>query len=80
MNSRAHADSHADNHGQTPAAWAAVIIATLGFLIGAWAILASSPVLFWIAVAVIFVGGIAGWVLKAMGFGQDATPPHSAGR
>lgn len=73
-------DSHADNHGQTPAAWTAVIIATLGFLVGAYAIVISSPLLFWISVAIIVVGGIAGWVLKAMGFGQDSTPAHPAGR
>jgi hypothetical protein len=72
-------DSRADNHGQTPAAWIAVIISTLGFLIGAYAILVSSPLIFWIAVAVIFLGGIVGWILKAMGFGQDSTPSHPAG-
>jgi hypothetical protein len=72
-------DSHADNHGQTPAAWTAVIISTLGFFLGAFAILVSSPLIFWIAVGVIFLGGIVGWILKAMGFGQDSTPTHNAG-
>lgn len=72
--------SHADNHGQTPAAWAAVIIATLGFLIGAVAVLTSAVWLFWVAVGVIALAGVVGWVLKAMGFGQDSTPAHPAGR
>jgi predicted exporter len=72
--------SHADNHGQTPAAWAAVIIATLGFLVGAYAVVVSAVWLFWVAVGIVVVGGIVGWVLKAMGFGQDSTPVHPAGR
>lgn len=72
--------SHADNHGQTPAAWTAVILATLGFLVGAYAVVVTAIWLFWVGVAIVFVGGIAGWVLKAMGFGQDSTPAHPAGR
>lgn len=72
--------SHADNHGQTPAAWAAVIIATLGFLLGAYAVLVSAIWLFWVSVGVVFLGGVVGWVLKVLGFGQDATPVHPAGR
>lgn len=72
--------SHADNHGQTPAAWAAVIIATLGFLVGAYAVVVTAIWLFWVSVAIVGFGGIVGWILKAMGFGQDATPTHPAGR
>jgi len=72
--------SHADNHGQTPAAWAAVIIATLGFLVGAVAVVMSLIWLFWVSVAVVVLAGIVGWVLKAMGFGQSSTPVHPAGR
>lgn len=72
--------SHADNHGQTPAAWAAVIVATLGFLVGAYAVVVSSIWLFWVSVGIVLLGGIVGWTLKAMGFGQDTTPTHSSGR
>ncbi len=43
----------ADNHGNTPAAWTAVGVALLGFLVGGIALMLSpvSMTLFWIGVA-----------------------------
>lgn len=61
-----------DNHGQTPAAWAAVIIMTIGFAIGGFAVVLALPWLFWTSVAIIVVGGIVGWIMRAMGMGQSA--------
>ncbi len=42
-----------DNHGNTPAAWSAVSVALLGFVVGAVGLMLSpvSMVLFWIGVA-----------------------------
>ena len=42
----------ADNHGNTPAAWTAVGVAMLGFLVGSIALMLSpiSMVLFWVGI------------------------------
>lgn len=69
-----------DNHGQTPAAWAAVVIITIGFLVGGIAIVLAQPWLFWVGSGVIVIGGLAGWILRAMGLGQDVSATHSGGR
>lgn len=61
-----------DNHGQTPAAWTAVIIMTIGFTVGGFAVVLALPWLFWTSVGVIALGGVAGWVMRAMGMGQSA--------
>ncbi|WP_101524194.1 HGxxPAAW family protein [Nocardioides houyundeii] len=43
----------ADNHGNTPAAWTAVGVAMVGFLVGGIALMLSpvSMVMFWIGIA-----------------------------
>lgn len=69
-----------DNHGQTPAAWTAVVIITLGFLVGGFAVVWAKPWLFWTSVGIIVLGGLVGWIMKAMGLGQEASQAHSAGR
>lgn len=44
-----------DNHGNTPAAWAAVIVALLGFVVGGVGLMLSpiSMVLFWVGTAIV---------------------------
>lgn len=69
-----------DNHGQTPAAWTAVVIVTLGFLVGGVAIVLAEPWLFWVGVAIVLVGGPVGWIMRAMGLGQESSATHSGGR
>lgn len=69
-----------DNHGQTPAAWTAVTIITLGFLIGGFAVAFAKPWLFWTSVGIIAFGALAGWIMRAMGLGQSPSTSHSAGR
>lgn len=61
-----------ENHGQTPAAWTAVIIMTLGFTIGGFAVVLALPWLFWTSVGIIAAGAVVGWVMRAMGLGQSA--------
>lgn len=68
------------NHGQTPAAWTAVVIMTLGFLIGGFAVVWAKPWLFWTSVGIVALGGLVGWIMRAMGLGQQVTQTHSAGR
>lgn len=69
-----------DNHGSTPAAWTAVVIATLGFLVGGIAIVMAEPWLFWVGLGIIVLSGVVGWVMRAMGLGQSTAPTHSGGR
>ena len=58
-----------DNHGQTVAAWTAVIVAILGFLVGSIGVVVASPPMFWVGVALLPVAGLVGKVLALMGFG-----------
>ena len=58
-----------DDHGHTVAAWAAVGIAILGFLVGSIGVVVAQPSVFWIGVALLPIAGIAGKVLALMGFG-----------
>jgi xanthine/uracil permease len=71
-----------DNHGHTPAAWTAVILVFLGFVVGGIAVLALNWPLFWIGGAGLVVAGlIAGKVMQMMGLGQtqrSSSDPHSA--
>lgn len=62
----------ADNHGSTPAAWTAVAIALLAFVVGGIALVFSpiNWVMFWISVALLIVAGVAGKVMSAMGVGN----------
>ncbi len=48
-----------DNHGNTPAAWTAVIVALVGFVVGGIGLMLSpiSMVLFWIGVVIVLAAG-----------------------
>lgn len=63
-----------DNHGNTPAAWTAVIVALAGFVVGGIGLMLSpvSMVLFWIGVVITVA---AGPVFVAM----DKAGLHQAG-
>jgi len=61
----------AHGHGNTPAAWAAVIIIMIAFVVGTLGIIAGSWVTFWIGGALVVVGGIVGKVMQMMGMGQQ---------
>ena len=65
------AEAHHDNHGQTPAAWTAVTIMMVGFIIGSIAVVQLNWVLLGIGVAVIVVGGVVGKVMQMMGMGKQ---------
>ena len=71
---------HVDNHGQTVAAWTAVIIMLVGSTISAIAVVVASPLIFWVGIVVCVLGGIAGLVLRSMGYGQERTALHVGGR
>ena len=60
----------ADNHGNTPAAWTAVLIALVGFVVGAVGIMLDpvNMAIFWVGVAIVVVAGVVFGVLAKLGF------------
>ena len=65
----------ANNHGNTPAAWTAVSVAMLGFLVGSVALMLSpvNMLLFWIGIALGVVALPLFFVMAKLGFHGD---PH----
>ncbi|MCW2779805.1 MAG: hypothetical protein JWR35_254 [Marmoricola sp.] len=58
-----------DNHGNTPAAWTAVTIGLLSFVIGGIGLMAYSMPIFWIGVALTPVALVVLVVMNKMGYG-----------
>lgn len=63
-------NTHSD-HGNTVAAWSAVVVALIGFIVGCIGTVIASPTVFWIGVAFLPVALIVGKVLALMGFGAQ---------
>lgn len=59
------------HHGNTPAAWTAVTIMMIAFLVGTVGVVVAKPVIFWVGVALIVVGAIVGKVMSMMGLGKQ---------
>lgn len=64
-----NADISDPGHGHSPAAWAAVLVMTIGFAVGAFGFWFVSMLLIWVAVVLVVVGLILGWILAKLGFG-----------
>lgn len=62
-----------EDHGHTLAAWTAVGIAMLAFLIGCIGVVVARPTIFWIGIALLPVALIVGKVLALLGFGKSAS-------
>jgi hypothetical protein len=60
-----------DDHGSTPAAWTAVTIIMLAFVVGAVGVLMARPWVFVLGVALILVGVVVGKVMQMMGMGAQ---------
>lgn len=58
-----------ENHGNSPAAWTAVVIMLVAFALGTIAFCLVIPVLVWISAVILILGLLTGWVLKRMGYG-----------
>jgi hypothetical protein len=56
-------------HGNSPAAWVAVIIMLIAFAIGTFAFWFDQAWLVWASVGLLIVGLIVGLVLKVLGYG-----------
>jgi uncharacterized membrane protein len=65
--------AHRDNHGSTPAAWTAVTIIMVAFLVGGIGVVLALPWLFWVGVGLVVVGLVVGKVMQMMGMGADQT-------
>lgn len=63
----------ADNHGNTPAAWTAVAVAMVGFVIGCVALMLTpiSLVLFWVGLAVAVIALPLFLVMAKMGYNEE---------
>jgi hypothetical protein len=70
-------DGH-DNHGQTPAAWTAVIIMILAFAVGGIGLIAGQMWLFWVGVVMFFLGIVVGKVMQMAGMGAQPREPRAA--
>ncbi len=65
-------DTH--RHGNTPAAWTAVTVVFLGFLVAGIGVVAASPVLGVAGAVVVVAGGVVGKMMQLMGYGQKSYP------
>ncbi len=62
-----------DSHGHTSAAWTAVAIMFVGFLISGIALPFSLPWLFFVGLVVVALGAVVGKVMQMMGMGNTVT-------
>ena len=62
-----------DNHGNTPAAWSAVTVALLGFLVGGVALMLDpvSMTLFWVGVGIGIASLLVFVVMNKLGYGDS---------
>ncbi|RZU01530.1 hypothetical protein EV645_8363 [Kribbella rubisoli] len=75
--SRIDEEAPHDLHGNSPAAWTAVVIVLVAFTVGAIAmVLGPNWVLFWISVAIAVLGALTGKVLQLLGFGVPTDGDH----
>lgn len=66
-------DTSEAGHGNSPAAWAAVIIMLVAFTIGTFAFWFDIAWLVWASAGLVVVGAIVGQVLKRAGYGVDGS-------
>ena len=55
------------HHGNTPAAWTAVVVALLAFIVGGIGLMVGSMLVFWIGVALVPVAIVVLLIMSAMG-------------
>jgi hypothetical protein len=59
------------HHGNTPAAWTAVLVILVGFVVGGIGLVVGSWLTFWVGVALVPIGAIVGKVMQRMGMGAE---------
>ncbi|GHD39934.1 hypothetical protein D9V29_05065 [Mycetocola manganoxydans] len=70
------AESTELGHGHSPAAWTAVTVMLIAFLIGTIAFWLDWAWLVWAAAGLLVVGALLGWILAKVGYGVNG--PKSA--
>jgi hypothetical protein len=70
LDSRKGPASMTARHGSTPAAWTAVTLVLVGFLVGAAGLILSNWLVFWIGVGLAIAGVVAGKVMQVAGLGE----------
>lgn len=58
-------------HGDSPAAWTAVIVMLLGIAAGALFLFLGNITLVWVSAGVVVLGLLLGWVLAKAGYGVN---------
>ena len=61
------------SHGNTPAAWTAVTIMFVGFLLSGIALPLEAPWLFFVGLGVVALGAVVGKAMQMMGMGNTVT-------
>lgn len=56
-------------HGDSPAAWTAIIVMLIGFGLGTVAFTLHQAWLVWVGAGVLVVGALLGWILAKAGYG-----------
>jgi hypothetical protein len=64
--------SHGEDHGSTPAAWTAVFLCIIGFLIGGAGLVFAVPAAAIVGGAIAVVSPVVGKAMSAMGLGAVA--------
>lgn len=64
-----NADISDPGHGHSPAAWVAVTVMMIGFVVGAFGFWFVSMWMIWVAVALVLGGWLLGWILAKLGYG-----------
>lgn len=58
-------------HGNSPAAWTAVVIMLVAIVIGTVFFFLDVPVMVWASVGLLVVGLLVGWILAKAGYGVN---------
>jgi hypothetical protein len=61
----------AAHHGSTPAAWTAVTLVLVGFLLGGAGLILNNWLLFWVGAGVVAASLVIGKLLQVAGLGED---------
>ena len=63
---------HGDpGHGDSPAAWTAVVVMLIGITAGAVFFFLNMPALVWASGGIVLLGLIIGWILAKAGYGVN---------
>ena len=65
-----------DNHGNTPAAWTAVVVALAGFVVGGIGLMMGNMTVFWVGVVLAPVALVVLGVMNKMGYGNEGETRH----